>query len=201
MTDSDARADWGERPTVLVVDDEEAFAESAALWLEDEYDVRVATDGEAAIEKYGPDVDAVLLDRRMPGLSGDEVLDRLDDAPGDAGIAMMSAVEPDYDVVEMPFDSYLRKPVAKEDIQETTEKLVRRANYPRQLRELFALVATIEALGERYPRHELESDERHQELVDELESMAAAVTADISTLHEADRERFRKGFDETLRHR
>ena len=126
MTDSDARAHDGERPTVLVVDDEEAFAESAALWLEDDYQVRVATDGEAAIEKYDRGVDAVLLDRRMPGLSGDEVLDRLDDAHGDAGIAMMSAVEPDYDVVEMPFDSYLRKPVAKDDIQAATGRSIDR---------------------------------------------------------------------------
>lgn len=186
---------------MLVVDDEEAFAESAALWLEDEYDVRVATDGEEAMESYDRDVDAVLLDRRMPGRSGDEVLDRIDDKPGDAGVALMSAVEPDYDVVGMPFDSYLRKPVAKEDVRETTAKLVRRANYPPELRELFALVATIEALGERYPRHELETDERHRELVDELESKAAAVTADLSTLHEDDRERFRNGFDEALRHR
>lgn len=144
MTDSDARADWGERPTVLVVDDEEAFAESAALWLDGDYEVRVATDGEETMEQYRADVDAVLLDRCMPGLSGGEVLQRLDDTPGDARIAIMSAVEPDYDVVEMPFDSYLRELVAKDDIPETTEKLVRRANHPRDLRELFALVATIE---------------------------------------------------------
>jgi hypothetical protein len=31
--------------------------------------------------------------------------------------------------------------------------------------------------------------------------MAAAVTADISTIYVADRERFREGIDETLRHR
>lgn len=198
MTESNAR---GEPPTVLVVDDEEAFAESAALWLKDDYDVRVATGGEEAVEQYDRDVDAVLLDRRMPGMTGDEALDRIADTPGDAGIAIMSAVEPDYDVVEMPFDSYLRKPVAKQDVRETAAKLVRRANYPAELRELFALVATIEALGERYPRHVLETDERHEELVEELASKAAAVTADISVLHEADRERFRKGFDETLRHR
>jgi len=197
MTGSDA----GGRPTVLVVDDEEAFAESAALWLEEEYDVRVATDGAEAVEAYDRAVDAVLLDRRMPGISGDEALDRIDDAPGTAGIAMMSAVEPDYDVVEMPFDEYLRKPVTKEDIRETTEKLVQRASYAREVRELFRLVATIEALGERYPRHELEADERHQALVDALETKAAAVTVDLGELHEDDAERFRNGFDETLRHR
>lgn len=129
MTDSNPREVEGERPTVLMVDDEEAFAGSAALWLDGDYEVRVATDGEEAIEQYVSDVDAVLLDRRMPGRSGDEVLDRLDDTPGDAGIAIVSAVAPDHDVIEMPLDSYLRKPVARDDIQETTEKLVRRANF------------------------------------------------------------------------
>lgn len=195
------RTDGGEQPTVLVVDDEEAFAESAALWLEDRYDVRVANDGAEAIEKYGPEVDAVLMDRRMPGTTGDEALEVIAEARGDAGVAIMSAVEPDFDVLEMEFDSYLKKPVAKDDILETTEKLIRRANYPRELRELFALASTIQALGERYPRHELESDRRHQELVDDLASRSAAVTADLSALHEADARRFRNGFDETLRHR
>jgi len=197
MTGSDA----GGRPTVLVVDDEEAFAKSAALWLEGEYDVRVATDGVEAVDEYDRQIDAVLLDRRMPGMAGDEVLSRIDDAPGSTGVAIMSAVEPDYDVVELPFDEYLRKPVTKEDVQETTEKLVRRASYTREVRELFRLVATIEALGERYPRHELKADERHQALVEELESKAAAVTVDLGELHEADADRFRNGFDETLRHR
>ncbi|GAB7093613.1 response regulator [Halolamina litorea] len=197
MTESDA----GGRPTVLVVDDEEAFAESAALWLDADYDVRVATDGNEAVERYDHEVDAVLLDRRMPGMAGDEALTRIDAAPGDAGIAMMSAVEPDYDVIDMPFDDYLRKPVAKADILGTTEKLARRSNYPDELRELFALVSTIEALGERYPRHELETDERHTELVDELASKAAAVTADVTELHAEDAERFRDGFDTALRHR
>lgn len=194
MTDSNA-------PTVLVVDDEEAFAESAALWLEDDYDVQVATSGAEALETYDAAVDAVLLDRRMPGMTGDEVAERIDAAPGDAGVAIMSAVEPDFDVIGMPFDEYLRKPVAKADVREAAAKLIRRTEYPQELRELFALVATIEALNERYPRHELETDERHQELVDELASKAAAVTADVSQLHEADAERFRKGFDRTLRQR
>ena len=196
-----SESEGGERPTVLVVDDEAAFAESAALWLADQYQVRVANDGSEAIEKYGPEVDAVLMDRRMPGTTGDEALAALSEARGAAGVAIMSAVEPDYDVVEMEFDSYLRKPVSKDDILETTEQLIRRADYPPELRDLFAIAATIEALGEGYQRHELEADQRHQTLVDELASRSAAVSADLSALHETDAERFKNGFDSTLRHR
>lgn len=196
-----ARTGGNGEPTVLIVDDEEPFAESAARWLEEHYRVRVANDGREAVEKYGPEVDAVLLDRRMPGTTGDEALAEMSQAPGDAGIAVMSAVEPDYDVLEMEFDSYLRKPVTKEDVLETTRTLVRRASYPEELRELFALAATIEALGERYPRHELEADRRHEALVEELASRAAAVSADVSALQEDDAKRFENGFDETLRHR
>lgn len=197
MTASGGRGE----PTVLVVDDEAAFAESAALWLEEEYDVRVATDGEEAIETYTGSVDAVLMDRRMPDTTGDEALEEIAEQRGRTGVAVMSAVEPDFDILEMEFDEYLRKPVRKQDVLETTERLVRRAHYPQELRELFALAATIEALGERYSRQKLEADERHQALVDELASRAAVVSADLSVLHEADAERFENGFDETLRHR
>lgn len=195
-----ARGGRGE-PTVLVVDDEEAFAESAALWLEDDYDVRVATDGDEAIEKYTGEVDAVLMDRRMPGISGDEALEAIAEQPGHTGVAVMSAVEPDFDILELEFDEYLRKPVRKEDVLETTAKLVRRARYPEEVRDVLALAAKIEALGERYTRQKLEADERYQELVDELASRAAVLSADTSMLHEADAERFENDFDETLRHR
>ena len=190
-----------DEPTVLVVDDEAAFAESAALWLEDDYDVRVATDGDEAIEQYTGEVDAVLMDRRMPGTTGDEALEEIAEHAGRTGVAVMSAVEPDFDVLQMEFDDYLRKPVRKQDVLETAEKLVRRAHYPTELREIFALAATIEALGERYSRQKLEADDRHQELVDELASRAAVVSADLSVLHEEDATRFENDFDETLRHR
>jgi len=190
-----------DEPTVLVVDDEAAFAESAALWLEDDYDVRVATDGNEAVETYTGEVDAVLMDRRMPEMTGDEALEEIAEQAGRTGVAVMSAVEPDFDILEMEFDEYLRKPVRKQDVLETTEKLVRRAHYPEELREIFALAATIEALGERYSRQQLEADDRHQELVDELASRAAVVSADLSVLHDEDATRFENDFDETLRHR
>lgn len=66
--------------TVLVVDDEPGQREMLRLLLEDAgYDVREASSGEAALQALSLTVTSgermvVLLDQRMPGLGGDEVL-------------------------------------------------------------------------------------------------------------------------------
>lgn len=65
-------------PVLLVVDNERDVADTYALQLE-EYDTRVAYGGEEALAKLDDDVDAVLLDRRMPDVHGDEVLARIHD--------------------------------------------------------------------------------------------------------------------------
>ena len=62
--------------TVLVVDDEEAVADAYTAQLEGEYETRTAYSGKEALETVDDGVDIVLLDRRMPGRSGDEVLER-----------------------------------------------------------------------------------------------------------------------------
>ena len=109
----------GERPTVLVVDDDRALADTCEYWLREEYDVRVAYGGRQALEQVDDDVDVVLLDRRMPDISGDDVLDEIDARGLDCRVAMMTAVAPDTDIVEMPFDEYLVKPVDEESVTET----------------------------------------------------------------------------------
>ena len=68
MTESD-------QPTILVVEDEQALIELYVRWLEDEYDVRTAEGGEEALEEFDDSVGVVLLDRLMPGMSGDEMLE------------------------------------------------------------------------------------------------------------------------------
>lgn len=62
---------------VLVVDDEPGQREMLRLLLEDAgHDVREAATGEAALQllRTAPDRMVVLLDQKMPGLGGDEVL-------------------------------------------------------------------------------------------------------------------------------
>ncbi len=44
-------------------------------------------------------------------MSGDEVLDTIAERGIDPAVVMVTAVDPDFDIVEMPFDEYLTKPV------------------------------------------------------------------------------------------
>ncbi|RLM59356.1 response regulator [Halobellus sp. Atlit-31R] len=136
-------------PVVLVVDDDRDLADTCEYWLRDDFDVRVAYGGEEALERIDDDVDVVLLDRRMPDISGDDVLAAIDERGYDCRIAMMTAVEPDTDIVEMPFDEYLVKPVDEDSVTETVEELLVRSEFDDRVREYFALESTEAVLEER----------------------------------------------------
>ena len=66
------------RPVILVVDDDPGVRESFRLILEDHYVVVDVPDGPSALEvvRASP-VDLVLLDIRLPGMDGIEVLERI----------------------------------------------------------------------------------------------------------------------------
>ena len=56
--------------TVLVVDDNRELAEAYAATLREQYDTRTACSGREALDVVDETVDVVLLDRRMPSVSG-----------------------------------------------------------------------------------------------------------------------------------
>src|SRR5256712_435701 len=67
-----------EQSTVLVVDDEIGPRESLRVILKPDYQVLVASEGEQAVQLIEQQaVDVVLLDLRMPGLSGIQVLEKI----------------------------------------------------------------------------------------------------------------------------
>ena len=102
---------------VLVVDDEKEVADAYALRLRDVCDVETAYNGPEALETADEEtIDIVLLDRRMPEMSGDEVLRRLRDHSFVGRVVMLTAVDPGFDVLDLPFDDYLRKPVEREGL-------------------------------------------------------------------------------------
>ncbi|RDI70598.1 bacterio-opsin activator domain-containing protein [Halopelagius longus] len=141
--------DQSATPVVLVVDDDEDLADTCEYWLRDDYDVRVAYGGQEALDAADETVDVVLLDRRMPTVSGDDVLESIEERGLDCRIAMMTAVEPDTDIVDMQFDDYLVKPVTKTDVRETVEELLVRSNFEDEVQRFFALESTETVLESR----------------------------------------------------
>lgn len=161
--------------TVLVVDDEERLADLFATWLDDEWPVRVAYDGESALEELDKSVAVVLLDRRMPGLSGDEVLDRIRAEGYECRVVMVTAVDPDFDIIEMGFDDYLVKPVSKDELIEVVERAITRAAYDANVQEFFAISTKKSLLETEKSERELEANEDYQALTDRFEALREEV--------------------------
>ena len=108
--------------TILVVDDETDLAESYALRLDDRYETKIATSGGEALTKLGPDVDLVLLDRRMPGMAGDDVIKRIDEWELEFQVILVSAIDPGTDIIDLPFDGYLTKSVSTDELLDAVEQ-------------------------------------------------------------------------------
>lgn len=161
----------GDRPTVLVVEDERPLLDVYGRWLEDSYDVLTAASGSAALEQLGDRIDVVLLDRRMPGMSGDEVLARVRERVPDCKVAMVSAVEPDFDVIRMGFDAYLTKPVRRQELLNVVDQLLARTAFAELEQEFYALVSKRATLESAKSREELRASEEYAELEDRIEQL------------------------------
>jgi len=162
-------------PVVLIVEDEPEVAETYRLWLQDGYEVRVAQNGDEGLDKLDDEVDVVLLDRMMPGLSGDQVLELIREEALGCRVAMVTAVEPDFDILEMGFDAYLSKPIGSDQLEETIENLLDRSEYDDLLQEYYSLVekqATLEATKSRV---ELADSEEYERLTSEIGALRDAL--------------------------
>lgn len=120
----------GRDPRVLVVEDDEEIAQvlQRSLRLEG-YEVRVAVDGEAALDQsaaFNPDL--VILDLGLPKLDGMEVARRLR-AADDVPILMLTArdaLEARVEGLDAGADDYLVKPFERQELLARLRALLRR---------------------------------------------------------------------------
>ncbi|WP_254840491.1 response regulator [Natronomonas marina] len=176
------------KDVILVVEDEPELANLYSGWLAEKYPVRVANDGPEALEEFDEDVEVVLLDRELPGMNGSAVLSMLRDRGADCQVAMVTAVEPEMDVVEMGFDAYVTKPVREDELFELVDHLLHRRVYDENVRKLFAAISKQIALENEYSREELADDPQYQYLLAEIEKLRDE-TADLA--EQFDDENFR----------
>ena len=177
--------------TILVVDDEEKVADVQALRLQHTYDTRVAYGGREALEEFDDSVDAVVLDRRMPDIHGDEVLARIrerdassGEANADTVVVMMTAVDPDLNILEMEFDDYLTKPVDAETLTRSLERQLDTRQESPRLAEFFSTVSKLDVLRSELPPSELEASDEYAELERRAETLADELDAEYADFDE-----------------
>jgi len=162
-----------EPPRALLVDDETEVADAYALRLRGLCEIETVYDGESALEAVEEGTfDVVLLDRHMPGMSGDEVLEALDDRGFDGRVIMVTAIDPGFDVLDMPFDDYLCKPLEREDLRAAVTQQCTVLGYE-LLGEYFSLESKRSVLEAELPADEREDHAEYQELSERAAELAA----------------------------
>ncbi len=140
------------KPTLLVVDDTATNIDILLDALGEDYAVRVATDGEAAlnsVKKFLPDL--ILLDIMMPGMDGYEVCRRLkeENATQDIPIIFLTSLSEDadeargfalgaVDYITKPFSTAIITARVRNHLELRRQKLALQQSYDK-LRELEAL--------------------------------------------------------------
>lgn len=150
-------------PKILVVDDEKIVRESLFHWFEDEgYSVDTAEDAVAALKLFDKGkYDLILLDMKMPGMSGLELLSKIKEIDRDSIVILITAfasVPTAIQALKEGAYDYVTKPVDPDELN----NLVKNAVEQKSLRdENYMLKDKIEQLV--IPENLIgESDEMHK---------------------------------------
>lgn len=116
--------------TILIVEDEESLADPLAFLLRKEgFDPIVAHDGKTALEEFTRhEVDIVLLDLMLPGMSGTDVCKQLR-ATSSVPVIMVTARDSEIDKVvglELGADDYVTKPYSSRELIARIRAVLRR---------------------------------------------------------------------------
>ncbi|MDL2335402.1 MAG: response regulator transcription factor [Chloroflexota bacterium] len=117
---------------VLLVEDEERMADAMRrVLVAERYTVDVASDGETALELSSQhSYDVVLLDRMLPGISGEQVLRTMRRRGNSTPVLMvtaLSALEHRVEGLDAGADDYLPKPFAFSELLARLRALTRRS--------------------------------------------------------------------------
>lgn len=182
----EALEDWGERhlgedsrSNILIVEGDPRLAVLQRDRLADDYDVEIAHDLSSAVAAI-QEADLLLIDRRLPDGSADEVIRRAAAAESECGVILLTSVQPTLDIAELPIDAYIRQPTTGEELREAVAEVLSRREGDQGVREFLALQARRAVLERTYPLAMLEESERYRRLVARIEHLAGMVDTDSS---------------------
>ena len=151
-------------PKILVVDDEKIVRESLFHWFEDEgYSVDTAEDAVDALKQFDKGkYDLILLDMKMPGMSGLELLSKIKEIDKDSSVILITAFasvptaiqalkEGAYDYVTKPVDPDELNNLVKNAIE---QKALKDENYMLK-NKIEQLVIPENLIGESEEMHKI----------------------------------------------
>src|SRR5208337_2119968 len=124
--------------TLLVVDDEEGPRQSLRIVFKDDYNLLIASNGRDAIELAQKNkINAAVLDIRMTGMSGTEVLEKLKGIQPSIEVIMLTAYE-SVDTVRQALRlgacDYLNKPFDVPSIRKAVATAMERHSFSDEIR-------------------------------------------------------------------
>jgi two-component system response regulator AtoC len=117
-------------PTILIVDDDDAIRGMLYDLLSDKYDCNTASMAEEAlqyieVEKY----DAIVTDIAMPGLTGVELLKKIQEHDSATPVILISGKGSEQDpqaLIDLGAFAYVTKPFSLDEIEEVVERATTR---------------------------------------------------------------------------
>jgi len=176
------------RNGVLIVEDEDELLTVYDRVLSEYYDVSTAETGAEAVETMSDDIDVVLLDRRLPDADGAALVDELQNRHRDCYVALVTAVEPDFDIIELGLDDYLVKPVTTEQLCDTVDRLRSLAEYDATYRALSQKRVKRNVLVKEKTSTQLRRCEEFERLRSEIERLESELDNIVETIGETPRE-------------
>jgi DNA-binding response OmpR family regulator len=158
---------------VLLVDDDPGIRELYATWLADEWTpltAGTAGDAEAALDS--PLVAAV-LDRELPGSSGEALLRQVRSRHPGLPVAFVSVHDPDCDALRLGADDYLHKPATAAELRNLVTAIARRGHLEPDRRRLAALLSLRDAFRRSAGPDALEGREAIRAELDRLATVAS----------------------------
>jgi two-component system, NtrC family, response regulator AtoC len=135
-------------PRILIIDDDKSLLESYTVLLEDEFQVCTAESGERGLELLRhEDVHLILLDVRLPDISGIEVLRRIKKLDENVDVIMITAVKDvrvAVEAIKLGAYDYLEKPFEIDDILALLRRTLEHQNLLREVLYLRDLRAEVD---------------------------------------------------------
>lgn len=162
---------------MLVVDDEEGPRASLRVMFKDEYNVLLAQDGFSGIElAQKHPVDVAVLDIRMGGMSGIELLGRLKEADPAIEVVMMTAFETTETIraaLRLRACDYVNKPFDLSTMRDAVARAMKRRSFSAEVKDNAERLQALQT--------ELKQVKLEEELVRNRGEIYASVIHDINS--------------------